>query len=259
MAFNIEVVPNQAGKPAILLRHAWREGRRIRKKTIANLSKLPPHVVEGFRTVLKGGFAVSDLSELFRIERSLDHGNVAAVLGTARRLGLERILHRTPSHMRNLALAAIIARVIAPASRLATARRLSPETTSSSLATLLQLGPVSGNELLDMLDWLLKRQRWIERSLANRHLEGATLILYDVTSSYLEGQSCPLAAFGHNRDGKKGKKQIVFGLLCASDGCPVAVELFPGNTAIRQPWGRRWPGSKVALASAASHWSATAA
>ena len=230
MAFNIEVVPNQAGKPAILLRHAWREGRRIRKKTIANLSKLPPHVVEGFRTVLKGGFAVSDLSELFRIERSLDHGNVAAVLGTARRLGLERILHRTPSHMRNLALAAIIARVIAPASRLATARRLSPETTSSSLATLLQLGPVSGNELLDMLDWLLKRQRWIERSLANRHLEGATLILYDVTSSYLEGQSCPLAAFGHNRDGKKGKKQIVFGLLCASDGCPVAVELFPGNT-----------------------------
>ena len=227
MAFNIETVPNQAGKPAILLRQAWREGKRIRKKTIANLSKLPPHVVEGFRTVLKGGVAVSDLSELLRIERSLDHGNVAAVLGTARRIGLERILHRAPSRVRSLALAAIVARVIAPASKLATARRLSPETATSSLATLLKLGSVRGNELLDMLDWLLKRQRWIERSLAHRHLRDATLILYDVTSSYLEGQCCPLAAFGHNRD---GKKQIVFGLLCASDGCPIAVELFPGNT-----------------------------
>ena len=230
MAFNIETVPNQAGKPAILLRHAWREGGRIRKKTIANLSRLPPHVVEGFRTVLKGGVAVRDPSELLRIERSLEHGNVAAVLGTARRIGLERILYRASSRVRSLALAAIVARVIAPASKLATARRLSPETATSSLATLLDLGPVSGNELLDMLDWLLKRQRWIERSLANRHLSDATLILYDVTSSYLEGQCCPLAAFGHNRDGKKGKKQIVFGLLCASDGCPIAVELFPGNT-----------------------------
>ena len=230
MAFNIEVIPNQAGKPAILLRQAWREGKRIRKKTIANLSKLPPHVVEGFRTVLKGGVAVRDPSTLFQIERSLDHGNVAAVLGTARRLGLERILHRTRSRMRSLALAAIAARLISPASRLATARRLSPETTSNSLGTLLELGPVSGNEMLDVLDWLLGRQRWIERSLANRHLKGATLILYDVTSSYLEGQRCPLAAFGHNRDGKKGKMQIVFGLLCASDGCPVAVEVFPGNT-----------------------------
>ena len=230
MAFNIETVPNQAGKPAILLRHAWREGGRIRKKTIANLSRLPPHVVEGFRTVLKGGVAVRDPSELLRIERSLEHGNVAAVLGTARRIGLERILYRASSRVRSLALAAIVARVIEPASKLATARRLSPETATSSLATLLDLGPVSGNELLDMLDWLLKRQRWIERSLANRHLSDATLILYDVTSSYLEGQCCPLAAFGHNRDGKKGKKQIVFGLLCASDGCPIAVELFPGNT-----------------------------
>ena len=132
--------------------------------------------------------------------------------------------------MRSLALAAIAARLIAPASRLATARRLSPETTSNSLGTLLELGPVRGNEMLDVLDWLLKRQRWIERSLANRHLKGATLILYDVTSSYLEGQRCPLAAFGYNRDGKKGKMQIVFGLLCASDGCPVAVEVFSGNT-----------------------------
>ena len=230
MAFNIETIPNQAGKPAILLRQAWREGKRIRKKTLGNLSRLPPEVVEGFRTVLKGGVAVSDPSELLDIERSLDHGDVAAVLGTARRLGLERILHRSPSRVRSLALAAIVSRVIAPASKLATARRLSPETATSSLGTLLDLGPVRGNELLDMLDWLLGRQRWIQRSLARRHLRDATLILYDVTSSYLEGQCCPLADFGHSRDGKKGKKQIVFGILCASDGCPIAVELFSGNT-----------------------------
>ncbi len=139
--------------------------------------------------------------------------------------------HRTRSRPQQLALAAIVARVLAPDSKLATARRLSPETATSSLGALLELGRVTGNELLDMLDWLLKRQPWIERALARRHLKDATLILYDVSSSYLEGQCCPLAAFGHNRDGKKGKKQIVFGLLCSSEGCPIAIELFTGNTA----------------------------
>ena len=231
MAFNIEVIPNQAGKPAVLLRQAWREGSRIRKKTIANLSKMPPEIIEGFRTVLKGGVAVRDLSDLLDIERSLDHGNVVAVLGTARRLGFERLLHRAGGRERQLALGAVIARVLSPDSRLATARRLSPETATSSLGALLGLGPVSGNELLDVLDWLLKRQPWIERTLARRHLGDGTLVLYDVSSSYLEGQRCPLAAFGHNRDGKKGKRQIVFGLLCSAEGCPVAVELFAGNTA----------------------------
>ena len=228
MALNIESVPNRAGKPAILLREAWREGKRIRKRTVANLSKFPPEIVAGFRAVLGGAIAVSD--DLLQVERSLPHGHVAAVLGTARALGLERILHRTRSRARDLALAAVVTRVLSPDSKLATARRLSPETATSSLGALLGLGPVAGNEMLDMLDWLLKRQPWIERSLANRHLKGGnTLILYDVSSSYLEGRHCPLAAFGHNRDGKKGKRQIVFGMLCASDGCPVAVEVFPGN------------------------------
>ncbi len=230
MAFNIESVPNQAGKPAILLREAWREGRRIRKRTVANLSKLPPEIVEGFRAVLKGAVAVGDIGELMQVERSLLHGHVAAVLGTVRGLGLERMLHRTRSRERDLALAAVVARVLSPDSKLATARRLSPETATSSLGALLGLGPVTGNEMLDMLDWLLARQPWIERSLANRHLKGGnTLILYDVSSSYLEGSKCTLAAFGHSRDGKRGKRQIVFGLLCAADGCPVAVEVFPGN------------------------------
>ena len=231
MAFNIEVVPNQAGKPAILLRQAWREGKRVRKKTIANLSKLPPQVIEGFRTVLKGGVAVSDVSELLEIEHSFDHGNTIAVLGTARKRALARLLHRSPSRERTLALAAILARILAPQSKLATARWLSAETTSSSLGVLLGLGRVNGNELLDMLDWLLACQPRIEARLARQHLQDATLILYDVTSSFVEGRCCPLAAFGHNRDGKKGKKQIVFGLLCTSQGCPVAVELFQGNTA----------------------------
>ena len=230
MAFNIESVPNQAGKPAILLRQAWREGRRIRKKTIANLSKLPPDVIEGFRAVLKGGVVVHDIADLLQVERSLLHGHVAAVLGTARDLGLERMLYRSRSRERQLALAAIVSRVLSPDSKLATARRLSPETATSSLGALLGLGPVSGNEVLGMLDWLLKRQVWIEKSLARRHLKDATLLLYDVSSSYLEGSCCPLAAFGYNRDGKVGKKQIVFGILCASDGCPVAVEVFAGNT-----------------------------
>ena len=231
MAFSIESVPNQAGKPAILLREAWREGRKIHKRTVASLSSLPPEAVEGFRAVLKGAVAVSDISELMQVERSLQHGHVAAVLGTARGLGLERVLHRSGGRERRLALASVVARVLWPDPKLATARRLSPATATGSLGALLGLGPVTGRETLRMLDWLLARQPWIERSLANRHLkDGSTLVLYDVSSSYLEGTCCPLADFGHSRDGKKSRRQIVFGLLCAADGCPVAVEVLPGNT-----------------------------
>ena len=231
MSFHVETIPNRANKPAILLREAWREGKRIRKRTLANLSRLPPEVIDGFRTVLKGGLAVQHPSELLSIQRSWAHGHVLAVLGTCRQLGLERILHRKRSRERGLALAAIVARVLAPDSKLATARRLSPDTADSSLGTVLGLGTVSCNEMLAMLDWLLPRQRWIETSLANRHLHDATLILYDVTSSHLEGRLCPLAAFGYSRDGKQGKQKIVFGLLCAANGCPLAVEVFAGNTA----------------------------
>ncbi len=153
------------------------------------------------------------------------------MLGTLRSLGLVRILDRKADRMRDLAVAAIVARIVDPASRPATARALSPETASTSLGAVLDLGPVTGNEMLAMLDWLLKRQPWIEKSLANRHLAGGnTLVLYDVSSSFLEGRCCPLAAFGHNRDGKTGKQQITYGLLCAADGCPVAMEVFAGNT-----------------------------
>ncbi|MDE0304223.1 MAG: hypothetical protein OXI87_04970 [Albidovulum sp.] len=218
-ASGVDVIPNRSSRPAILLREAWREGTRIRRRTVANLSRMPPELVDAVRAALTGGIVLPSLDDAAAIRRSLPHGHVAAVLGTPGSLGMVRILGREPSRMRSLAAAAIAARLIDPGSKLACARSLSPETASSSL------GPVSGNEMLEMLDWLRQRQPWIERSLAGRHLKGeSALILYDVSSSYLEGRRCPLAAFGHNRDGKKGKKQITYGLLCAANGCPVAVE-----------------------------------
>ena len=230
MALSVDVIPNRSSPPAILLREAWREGKRIRRRTVANLSKMPPALVDAIRAALDGGVVFPSLDAAVAIRRSRPHGHVAAVLGTLRSLGLVRVLGRKADHMRDLAVAAVVARVVDPASKLATARALDPETASTSLGTLLGLGPVTGNEMLDMLDWLLARQPWIERSLASRHLRGGnTLILYDVSSSYLEGRKCPLAAFGHNRDGKRGKMQVTYGLLCAADGCPVAVEVFAGN------------------------------
>ena len=231
MSFHVDTIPNRQSPPAILLRQAWREGKRIRRRTIANLSKLPPALIDGIRTVVRGGVAFPDLEAAVSIRRALPHGHVAAILGLCRQLGLARILHRTASRNRDLALAAIAARALAPDSKLATARRLSPETADSSLGPLLGLGPVHGNEILHMLDWLRQRQPWIEKSLANRHLKGGATLLYDVSSSYFEGRRCPLAHFGYSRDGKKHRQQMVFGLLCAPDGCPVAVQVFPGNTA----------------------------
>ena len=229
MSIRIDVIPNQFGSKAVLLRKTWCEGKRVRHKTIANLSHLDPNIIEGFKAVLKGGVVGNTKSETFNIHRALPHGHVAAILTAMKQLGFERLLGRRKDRNRDLAIAAIAARIITPDSKLATARTLDPDTATTSLGTLLELGPVSGNDMLDMLDWLLDRQPWIERSLATRHLKDSTTILYDVSSSYLEGRCCPLAAFGHNRDGKTGKMQITFGLLCAANGCPVAVEVFAGN------------------------------
>lgn len=231
MAISVDIIPNRNSPPAVLLREAWREGTRIRRKTLANLSKAPPELVAGIRAMLKGGVVVTDIDSAVNIRRSLPHGHVAAALGVARKLGLERILARDPSRMRSLALAAVISRILEPGSKLACARSLSSCTATSSLGTMLGLGEVREREMLNMLDWLRERQPWIERSLANRHLREGSLLLYDVTSSFVEGRSCPLAAFGYSRDGRKGKRQITFGLLCAEDGCPLAVEVFAGNAA----------------------------
>ena len=232
MALSIDTIPNRNSPPAILLRKAWREGTRIRRKTLANLSKAPPEIIDGLRAMLKGGTIAPTPTEHFQIQRALPHGHVMALLAVCKELGLERLLHRTKSRNRDLALAAIITRLIAPGSKLASARAVCSLSASTSVGTLLGLGEVSGNEMLAMLDWLGERQPWIERRLRNRSTKssGPMLLLYDVSSSFVEGQCCSLATFGHNRDGKKGKKQIVYGLLCDLKGYPVAIEVFRGNT-----------------------------
>jgi len=224
----IESVPNRNSPPAVLLRESYREGGKVKKRTILNLSDWAPDLVEGLRTLLKGGHAVA--GDGLQIHRSLPHGHVAAVLGTLRRIGLDGLLGRPPARLRDLVLALLVSRVIHPASKLATARELDAATASTSLGRVLGLGEVDEAELYAALDWLGERQPAIETALAQRHLKDGTLVLYDVSSSYLEGRCCELARFGYNRDGKRGKLQIVYGLLCAADGCPVAVEVFEGNT-----------------------------
>jgi transposase len=230
----IESVPNRGSPPAILLRESYRDGKSVRKRTLLNLTNWSPEHVEGLRGVLKGGVVVPAGQQAFTVERSLPHGHVAAVLGTARAIGLERLLgpknHREPNRPRDLVMAMIVSRIVAPASKLATAKALNPATAASSLGVELDLGEVDEDELYAALDWLHERQDAIEIALAKRHLKGGTLVLYDVSSSYVEGRCCALAKRGYNRDGKKGKAQIVYGLLCAADGCPVAIEVFEGNT-----------------------------
>jgi transposase len=230
----IETVPNRGSPPAILLRESYREGKSVRKRTLLNLSDWSAEHVEGLRGVLKGGVVVPAGREAFAVERSLPHGHVAAVLGMARAIGLDRLLgprnKREPNRPRDLVMAMIVSRVMAPASKLATAKALDPATAASSLGVELGLGEVGESELYAALDWLHERQGAVEAALAKRHLNGGTLVLYDVSSSYVEGRCCPLAERGYNRDGKKGKAQIVYGLLCAADGCPVAIEVFEGNT-----------------------------
>jgi transposase len=227
----IESVPNRNSPPAILLRESYRDAGKVRKRTLLNLSDWPRERVEGLRALLKGGVVMLAGTEPFQVIRTLPHGHVAAVLGVIGQIGLDRLLGPQANRPRDLVLAMIVSRIICPASKLATRKGLNPMTATSSLGQVLGLGEVADAELYQALDWLLARQPAIETALARRHLKDGTLVLYDVSSSYVEGRCCPLAEYGHNRDGKKGKLQIVYGLLCAPDGCPVAVEVFTGNTA----------------------------
>jgi len=227
----VERIPNRGSPPAILLRESYRADGRVRKRTLANLSHWPAARIEALRRVLRDEAVVAP-DQAVTLLRSLPHGHVAAALGTLRRIGLDRVLSgggRQPKRAVALCTAMVVARLINPASKLATARQLDEATASCSLGPVLALGRVEEEELYAALDWLIGQQPRIEKALARRHLRGGTLVLYDVTSTYFEGRTCPLARFGHSRDGKPHKLQIVFGLLCAVDGCPVAVEVFAGN------------------------------
>lgn len=227
----IDVVPNGRSAPAVLLRESYREGKRVLKRTLANLTGLPPALIDALRVLLDGGSVVGRPEEALEIRRALPHGHVSAVLATMRRLDLVRLLGRSASRERDLALALIASRVIAPGSKLATVRALSEETATSSLGRELGLGTIREAEIYAALDWLGEQQERIERALARRHLHDGTLVLYDVSSSYLEGRCCELARQGYSRDHRPDRLQIVYGLLCDRQGRPVAVEVFEGDTA----------------------------
>jgi hypothetical protein len=228
----IETVPNRNSRPAILLREGWREGRRTRKRTLANLTDWPAAQVEALRAVLRGDYQrLAAPGSGFSIARTRPHGHVAAVLGTVRQLRLEPLLATRRCPERDAVVAMIAARILQPRSKLALARELRAATLTSTLGELLELSEGDEELLYQAMDWLLPRQPQIERALAKRHLQDGTLALYDLSSTYFEGRCCPLARFGYSRDGKRDKLQITLGLLTNADGCPVAVEVFEGNTA----------------------------
>ena len=228
----VTTVPNRGSPPAVLLRESYREDGKVKSRTLANLSHWPDEKIQTLRAALRGDKLVPAGEGGFEIRRSLPHGHVLAALATARRIGLDDLLPRRGSQRRrDLVLALVVARLLDPAAKLATARMLDPATASHSLGETLGLGTVRVREIYAALDWLGSEQSFIENRLARRHLKEGTLVLYDVTSTYLEGSHCPLAHHGYSRDKRSDRPQLVIGLLCASDGCPVAVEVFEGNTA----------------------------
>jgi len=228
---HVDLIPNRNSPPAILVRESYRQNGKVKKRTLANISHWDPEVIAGLRVLLKGGHAsTTALEDQFSVERSLPHGHVAALLGVLRGIGLHTLLERKSGKQRALAMAMIAARILLPGSKLALSRHLSPATATSTLGEELGLGEVDEHDLYGAMRWLLERQQKIEGRLAKEHLPEDTAVLYDLTSTYYEGSTCPLAEFGHNRNKKRGRRQINIGLLCNSQGCPVSVEVFPGST-----------------------------
>lgn len=221
----IETVPNRNSPPAILLREGWREGKRTRKRTLANLSHWPAYKIETLRRLLRNETLVA-ATDLFHTERTLPHGHVEAILGTIRKLGLDSVIAATPCRERNLVVAMIGERLIYPCSKLATTRRWH----ATTLAEELGVEDADEDDLYEAMDWLVARKASIERKLARRHLDDGAIVLYDVTSSYYEGRTCPLARQGHDRDGRKGLPIIVYGVLADREGRPIAVDVYAGNT-----------------------------
>ena len=226
---HVAVVPSRqrSGEySSVLVRQTYREGGKVKHRTLANLSKLPPAAVDAVRAILRGE-QVGPLADSFEIVRSLPHGNVLAVLGQLRQLGVERLIAARARRERELATAMIVSRVLQPASKLATVRGFD----SNTLAGELGVADADEDELYAAMDWLLEQQPKVESALAKRHLSQGGLVLYDLTSTYLEGSRCELAQRGYSRDGKRGLPQIEFGLITNREGCPVAVDVFAGNTA----------------------------
>ena len=221
----IEIVPNRNSRPAVLLREGWREGKKVCKRTLANLTDWPAQKVDALRRVLKEEPLVSP-DEAFSIERSLPHGHVELILEAIKRTGIDKVISAKRTRERDLVLAMIIERLIHPCSKLATTRLWH----STTLAEQLAVGDADEDELYAAMDWLLARQSRVEKKLAKRHLSEGCQVLYDVSSSYYEGHTCPLARLGHSRDKKRGKPIIVYGVLTDAQGCPLAVEVYPGNT-----------------------------
>lgn len=221
----IDTVPNRHSPPAILLREGWREGHRTHKRTLANLSHWPAHKVETLRRLLRDEVLVSP-ADLFETERTRPHRHVEAVLGTIRRLGLDRLIASKRSRERDLVIAMIAERLLQPCSKLATTRVWH----TTTLAEELHVTDANEDELYAAMDWLMARQDRIEQQLAARHLRDGGVVLYDLSSSYYEGRTCPLARFGHDRDGRTGRPIIVYGVVTDGDGRPVAVSVYPGNT-----------------------------
>ncbi len=220
----IESVPNRNSKPTLLLREGWREGKKTPKRTLANLTHWPAHIVDALRLALKGKKLVPK-DELYSIERSLPHGHVQAVLATIKKLGLDTIIASKPCRERDLVVAMIAQRIIDPCSKLATTR----EWHDTTLAVELGVEDADKNDLYAAMDWVLQRQKRIENKLAKKHLDDGAVVLYDVSSSSYHGRTCPLACYGHNRDDEK-RPCIVYGLLADAEGRPVSVDVYPGNT-----------------------------
>ncbi len=221
----IATVPNRDSPPAILLRESFREDGKVKSRTLANLSKLPPHAVDVLRRTLKGDELVSP-EDAFEIVGSRFHGHITAVLTSMKRLGFFELIASRRSNERDLVVAMVVARILEPQSKLATTAWWANTTLPETLA----VSDADEDDLYDAMDWLLERQDCIEKKLAARHLNNDGLALYDLTSSYFEGVTCPLAALGHDRDGKKGKLQVNYGLLTNRRGIPVSVSVFEGNT-----------------------------
>jgi transposase len=234
MVMYIESVPNRNSPPAVLLRESWREDGKVRKRTVANLSGLPSALIETLRAALKGevipaSAGIPNPEEAISLKEARQHGHVAAIHGMMKNLGLIKAISPQASRERDVVTAMIIDRIVSGDSKLATVRHCTPETASTTLGQILSLEDLDEHDCYGAMDWLLQRQERIQKTLAKKHLQPGAPVLFDLTSSYFEGDSCPLAKKGYSRDHRGDRPQVNYGLYCNPNGTPVGVEVLPGN------------------------------